>query len=213
MRLVGFRPGLRISGAACGEGVNSTPDPGQALPLSLSEWATWLGGGLGLEVGRLQVPPGLEAGQGWGRGDDVRGASGCILLPILLLPCHPSFLPGYPWVGELQVEGKGTVVCVSLKPGSMDESKLNREPTAQLSCPTLTHLSPKSPHALMEGSNTCCILGVCGGNLRCPRCPHSPGSVSGEQGARVSTVFSVSSGLSSAQWVCLLPAEEGQFCL
>lgn len=62
-------------------------------------------------------------------------------------PPH-SFLAGR-WVVIVEGVGRGRVVCVSPKPGSCaDESRLNGEPQAVLSCPTLTHLSPKSLHAL-----------------------------------------------------------------
>ena len=75
-------------------------------------------------------------------------------------PSHPPPPPSCSWPlphssqasrlgAGVEGVGRGRVVCVSPKPGSCaDESRLNGEPQAVLSHPTLTHLSPKSPHAL-----------------------------------------------------------------
>lgn len=80
--------------------------------------------------------------------------AGILLLPILFLPGAP---PSSQATCRLCVcVGGGRVVCVSLQPGSCgDESRLNVEPPAVLSRPALTHLSPKVPRALTEGSGAC----------------------------------------------------------
>lgn len=67
--------------------------------------------------------------------------------------CSCPVPPHSSQAGRLGVEvegvGRGRVVCVSPKSGSCtDESSLNGEPQAVLSCPALTHLSPRSPNSL-----------------------------------------------------------------
>lgn len=121
---------------------------------------------MGLGGGQIAaVPPGLEVGQGWGGRSDVRGASG--QHPPFPHPVSSQGLPHPPWLPVDWGGGGGRVVCVSLKPGSCaDESRLNVEPPAVLSRPTLTHLSPKVLHPLTEGSGACPMPG---GNLDAPK--------------------------------------------
>lgn len=98
------------------------------------------------------MPEELELGQGWE--EEMMSEEPQRPPPhILLLPRPvpgPSPVPPRPvgW-GGVEGVGRGRVVCVSPKPGSCaDESRLNGEPQAVLSHPTLTHLSPRSPNAL-----------------------------------------------------------------
>lgn len=97
--------------------------------------------------------------------------------------------------------GRGRVVCVSPKPGSCaDESRLNGEPQAVLSCPTLTHLSPKSLMPSLKGQGPAPFWqGVGGVNPRCPRQPNNTGPGSGEsrQGTGINTVSQAFLGFSS----------------
>lgn len=133
--------------------VSSTPDgPLKSRPglfSLLGGGGSWAGWWLP-DWGQTSVPPGLEVGQGWGGENDVRGAAGqaASFSPILSLPCASPIPPRLVgWGREWREVGRGRVVCVSPKPGSCaDESRLNREPQAVLSRPTLTHLSPRSPH-------------------------------------------------------------------
>lgn len=81
-----------------------------------------------------------------GRRDEVRGASGPASSSPILFPALPHSSQA-PMLGAgVEGVGRGRVVCASPKPGSCaDESRLNGEPQAVLSRPTLTHLSPPPP--------------------------------------------------------------------
>lgn len=160
----------------------STPDPSRAFPLHfLGEWATGWVVAWDWRLANCKSHLGWRLARG-GEGD-VSGASGHS--SPLLFPGLP-LVPGLPVGWGVRGGGQRQVVCVP-QPGSpVDESRLNGEPGAERSRPTLTHLSPRSFHALMEGSGACSIL--VGGIHRCPRLPYNLAQgLESRQGAGVGT--------------------------